>query len=83
MRRGRPWRDLIPLTGRATPDLHGGPANHTLTRVRRGTVPSREGEGPFAVSLYARFLDRLPVRRIAPREDGQPLNAEATGHIAV
>jgi hypothetical protein len=33
------------------------------------------------VSLYERFLDRLPVRRLAPREDGQPLGAEATGHM--
>ena len=31
--------------------------------------------------LYERFLDRLPVRRLAPRQDGQPLDAAATGHI--
>lgn len=49
--------------------------------MRRGTVSSREEEGPFTVRPYERFLDRLPVRRIAPRPDGHPLDAAATGHI--
>jgi hypothetical protein len=33
------------------------------------------------VRVFERFLVRLPVRRLAPREDGQPLDAEAAGHI--
>lgn len=31
--------------------------------------------------LFERFLDRLPVRRFAPRSDGHPLDAAAVGHI--
>ncbi|HSD29780.1 MAG TPA: hypothetical protein VLL75_20925 [Vicinamibacteria bacterium] len=31
--------------------------------------------------FYERFLGRLPVRRLAPREDGHPLDAAATRHI--
>jgi hypothetical protein len=33
------------------------------------------------VAFYERFLRRLPVRRLAPRQDGQPLDAVASGHI--
>jgi hypothetical protein len=66
---------------RVTRPLRGVLANPTLTRVRRGTVPSREGEGPYTVRFYERFLCRLPVRRFGPRQDGRPLDAAATGHI--
>ena len=31
--------------------------------------------------VYERFLGRLPVRRLPPRGEGQPLCAEAVGHI--
>ena len=31
--------------------------------------------------LFERFLDRLPVRRFAPRADGHPLDAAAVAHI--
>jgi hypothetical protein len=33
------------------------------------------------VGFFERFLERLPVRRFAPRRDGQPLDAAAIGHI--
>jgi hypothetical protein len=33
------------------------------------------------VPFYESFLRRLPVRRLAPRQDGQPLAAAASGHI--
>ena len=66
---------------RAARHLRGRPANPYPHPVRRGTVSSREEEGPFTVRLYERFLDRLPVRRLAPRQDGHPLDAAATGHI--
>jgi hypothetical protein len=56
-------------------------ANPTLTRMRRGTVPSRDREGPFGVRVFERFLVRLPVRRVGPRQEGQPLDAVAAGHI--
>ncbi|HEY7138933.1 MAG TPA: hypothetical protein VIE44_02450 [Methylomirabilota bacterium] len=74
-------REANRLNPRLTRHLRTLPANSTLTRVRRGTVPSRDGEGPFTVAFYERFLRRLPVRRLAPRQDGQPLDATASGHI--
>jgi hypothetical protein len=33
------------------------------------------------VRIFERFLVRLPVRRLGPRPDGQPLDAVAAGHI--
>ena len=33
------------------------------------------------MGVYERFLGWLPVRRLPPRGDGQPLGAEAVAHI--
>ncbi len=61
--------------------LRGVHANHTLSRCGAGGFRSASGREPFTVRVYERFLGRLPVRRLPPRGEGQPLCAEAVGHI--
>jgi hypothetical protein len=60
--------------------LHGAVPDPTLARAAR-LVSRRGREGPLRVGIFERWLRHLPVRRLAPRADGQPLDAVAVAHI--
>jgi hypothetical protein len=61
--------------------LRGVLAHPTLTRGGAARIFQPRPEGTFTVSVLERFLRRLPVRRLDPRQDGEPLDAAAVRHI--